>query len=73
MIKPKIVFIDWHNTLCDYKFFWHLEKSNNKDEAELYKIVTDRLFIHNSNSYLIHDWLCGKYTSEQVFKDLAKI
>lgn len=37
MTKPKIVFIDWHNTLCDYKFFWQLEKSGEEKRVELYK------------------------------------
>lgn len=72
MVKPKIVFIDWHNTLCNYKFFWHLEKSDNKSQNELFKITTDSLFVKNTSLCLIPDWLRGKYTSEQIFKDLSK-
>jgi FMN phosphatase YigB (HAD superfamily) len=72
MVKPKVVFIDWHNTLCDYKFFWHLEKSNSIKDVEMFHKITQHLFLENSNTCLIPDWMRGKYNSEQIFEDLSK-
>lgn len=71
MIKPKIVFIDWHNALSDYKFFWHLEKSKRKTEIDLFNRITNCLFIEDTSTSRIPDWLRGKYTTEQILKDVS--
>lgn len=67
--QPRIVFIDWNGTLSKSKFWGHLEKSTNAEDAKLFNRLEESLF--KTNILLLKPWMRAELTSEDVNKKLA--
>lgn len=68
MEKPKIVFIDWNNTLSKSKFWGHLESSSAKD-LELFNKLERSLFINNL--HLLKPWMKGSLSTNNMMDIIA--
>ena len=66
--NPKVLFIDWHNTLS-YSFFWSQLSDKNHPHNNYYKIINHWLF--EKNNHLIEKWMRGSLNSEQICNKLA--
>ena len=64
--RLKVVFVDWHKTLCSCPFFHHLEK---KDTA-LYEKLDHRLFEEMPVEDFI-EWMRGNISKDEIVKRLA--
>lgn len=64
--KLKVVFIDWHRTLCSCLFFHHLQKNNEK----LYDILEHRLFEEMPIEHFI-EWMRGNIDKQDIISRLA--
>jgi hypothetical protein len=56
MTKP-VLLIDFEGTLCYDRFWKSLDPQTFKD-------IQNFLFIENPN--IVKDWMCGRYTSEEI-------
>ncbi len=68
MTKPKIIFIDWYNTLSKSKF-WESLKNSSKENQELYKLISNNLF--ETNIDLLEPWMRGSLTSEDIIEKIS--
>ncbi len=66
----KTIFIDWNGTLSSSKFWWHLEKSKNKEDRIFFEKVEKSLF--GNLRELLKPWMLGELKSEDVISRVAK-
>lgn len=64
--KLKVVFIDWHKTLCSCLFFHHLQES----DKELFDKLEHRLFEEMPIEQFI-EWMRGNLTKQDIVARLA--
>ena len=64
--KLKVVFIDWHKTLCSATFFHDLQKL----DYEVFHYLENRLFEEMPIQGFI-DWMIGKITKNEIAHYLA--
>lgn len=64
--RLKVVFVDWHKTLCSCSFFHHLEKK----DAALYEKLDHRLFEEMPVEDFI-EWMRGNIFKDEIVKRLA--
>lgn len=69
MDKPRILFIDWNNTLSKSKFWEHLESSSASD-LKLFNKLEKSLFINNL--HLLKPWMKGDLTTDEMMNIIAK-
>lgn len=69
MKRYSTVFIDWHKTLSQSKFWGDWQKETHTN-SRLYRYIQNMLF---SEPYeLANNWMRGKYTSEEVIQEIAQ-
>lgn len=61
----KIVFIDWHKTLCSSMFFL----DSKEEDEQLCKCYRQRTFVENG--HLIMPWMVGEISKETVLQKIA--
>lgn len=61
--RPKVVFIDWSQTLSSSKFWGHLQVVTHPYHG-LFKKIQDSLF--TENNWLLDHWMRGRLSSEEV-------
>ncbi len=66
LVRLKVVFVDWHKTLCSCPFFHQLQK---QDEA-LYDKLDHRLFEDMPIEQFV-EWMRGRITKEDIIKRLS--
>lgn len=64
--RLKVVFVDWHKTLCSCPFFHHLEKK----DTVLYEKLDHRLFEEMPVEDFI-EWMRGNISKDEIVKRLA--
>ncbi|HVX93011.1 MAG TPA: hypothetical protein VHA74_02755, partial [Candidatus Dojkabacteria bacterium] len=69
MDKKKAIFIDFNGTISNSVFWEHLQFSEKENERELYANLVETLF--KDNKEYINDWMRGKYSTEDVVKDIS--
>lgn len=65
----KVIFLDWNGTLSDSLFWDHLKNSKIDEERDLLKIWETSMF--SNKKEFINDWMRGKYTTEEVLKNVS--
>ena len=68
-IKPKVIFLDWYNTLSTSKFwgYWEDEKHPHFDIFEQIQ-----LSLFGNVKPMITPWMRGEHISEEIVKEIAK-
>lgn len=66
LTRLKVVFVDWHKTLCSCSFFHHLEKK----DASLFDKLDHRLFEEMPMENFI-EWMRGNITKKDIVARLA--
>jgi len=66
LTRLKVIFVDWHKTLCSCPFFHHLEKR----DASLYDKLEYRLFEEMPIENFI-EWMRGNITKKDIVARLA--
>ena len=64
--KPKIILVDWFNTLSPSKFWGHWEKLDKKEFKKIEK------YLFGSPNGLAIDWMTGKFNSESAIEEISK-
>ncbi len=68
--KFKHILIDWSKTLSD-SLFWSQLSEKKHPYNRYYKKITNYLFVQNKD--LVNLWMRGKYSSEEICKELEKV
>lgn len=69
-MKEKIIFIDWHKTICNNEIFDEVRKSNDRTISNLYTELVKLLFIESHE--MVIDWMKGEYVSEEIIEFCSK-
>lgn len=67
LYRIKVVFVDWHKTLCSRVFFQFIKRRNKK----LFDKLEHRLF-DEMPLYKFIDWMKGKLTKEDILKEICQ-
>lgn len=67
LCRIKVVFVDWHKTLCSRVFFQFIKRRNKK----LFDKLEHRLFEEMPLAKFI-DWMKGKISKEDVLKEICQ-
>ncbi len=67
-INPKVIFIDWNGTLCNSKYWGHLEDDRHPDHYIFEKIESS---LFGSQKHLLEPWMRGNYLTEEIIEIIA--
>lgn len=66
--RPKVIFLDWYNTLSTSKFWGHWEDGSHSHFKEFDKIQSS---FFGRVKPMIDPWMRGLYTSEEIVREIA--
>jgi FMN phosphatase YigB (HAD superfamily) len=66
--QPKVIFLDWYNTLSTSKFWGHWENDKHPYFEKFEKIQAS---FFGKIKPMIAPWMRGEYTSEEIVKEIA--
>jgi FMN phosphatase YigB (HAD superfamily) len=67
--QPKIIFIDWYQTLSNSLFWEHLQDVNHSYN-KYFEAIEKSMF--QNNRHLINPWMRGEHTSEDMTQILSE-
>lgn len=68
IFSPKAIFIDWNGTLCNSKYWGHLEDNKHPDHYIFEKIEAS---LFDSHKHLLEPWMRGNYSTEEIIDIIA--